>query len=80
MTDHCLVVVVVRTMQEGLVIADAKGLAKLDKEIESLRTEKKAIASELGEIGSRTRCSPLQQHQTVRLAAHPPLNAQASRR
>ncbi|ELR12638.1 Polyprotein [Acanthamoeba castellanii str. Neff] len=39
--------------QEGLVIADAKGLAKLDKEIESLRTEKKSIAGELGEIGSR---------------------------
>jgi hypothetical protein len=36
------------------VIADAKGLAKLDKEIESLRTEKKSIAGELGEIGSRT--------------------------
>ncbi len=61
------------------MIADAKGLAKLDKEIESLRTEKKSIASELGEIGSRTRCSPLQ-HPTVRLAAHPPLNTQASRR
>jgi len=39
--------------QEGLDIADAKGLAKLDSQIESLRAEKKAISSELGEIGSR---------------------------
>jgi hypothetical protein len=48
--------------QEGLVIADTKGLAKLDKEIESLRVEKKAIAAELGEIGGRKPFPPLDDH------------------